>query len=223
MASQAAYIPGIFSKEDTLGVTPKHPLWPLHLPCALNGPAPGPHGIGQQAPAGRRINKAPHTPCSQRTPPADARTAPRAILRLMCHLLGCHPASFLGTLKKGSPWKHWFEDPWAPSFLQMRRQEEGHLWPKTRQPGPSFLVDEGDGKLKQRGRRRLVISCWNEVKGQKYTCYNPASRHSRGLRTQSAYWKRASRKKKNPIWMAACAPQSRKISGLNLDAPAQYT
>ena len=71
MASQVAHIPGIFSKEDTLGVTPKHPLWPLHLPCALNSPSPG------RLPAGRRINKAPHIPCSLRTPPADARTAPR--------------------------------------------------------------------------------------------------------------------------------------------------
>ena len=95
MASQAAHIPGIFSKGDTLGVTPKHPLWPLHLPCALNSPSPGPHGAGQQAPAGRRINKAPHTPCSLRTPPADARTAPPAILRLTCHLWVVTQPAFL--------------------------------------------------------------------------------------------------------------------------------
>ena len=56
MASQAAHLPGKFSKEDTLGVTPNHPLRLLHLPCALNGPALGPHGAGQEAPAVRRIN-----------------------------------------------------------------------------------------------------------------------------------------------------------------------
>ena len=70
MASQAAHLPGKFSKEDTLGVTSKHPLWLLHLPCALNGPALGPHGAGQEAPAVRRIN------------PGASQTLPRLSFRV---------------------------------------------------------------------------------------------------------------------------------------------
>lgn len=104
MVSQAAHIPGIFSKEDTLGVTPKHPLWLLRLPCALNCPALGPHGIGQQAPAGRRINTgASHTLFSGPLHPLTPHSA-SGYSQTDVPPLGCHPASFLCTLKKGSPW-----------------------------------------------------------------------------------------------------------------------